>query len=50
MTIKKSTIEERLEAIVLQENQGGDLTNQDYFWYVLLGLVFPGFLLIWGWF
>jgi hypothetical protein len=43
------TIEERIEAITLPENQGGDLSTRDYVWYVLLGVVFPGVLLIWGW-
>jgi len=43
-------IEERLEAISLKENQGGDLSSWDYVCYVLLGVIFPGILLIWGWF
>ncbi|MDR7078087.1 hypothetical protein J2Y03_003137 [Neobacillus niacini] len=40
----------RLEAIELEENQGGDLMLKDYVYYVLLGVVFPGLLLIWGWY
>jgi hypothetical protein len=42
--------EERLEAIMLEENQGGDLQRMDYVYYFLLGAVFPGLLLVWGWF
>ncbi|WP_338449461.1 hypothetical protein R4Z09_25345 [Niallia oryzisoli] len=46
---KRLTTEERLESMVLKENQGGDLSNQDYAVYVLFGVIFPGVLLIWGW-
>ncbi|MEH7009338.1 hypothetical protein V7087_00720 [Neobacillus niacini] len=42
--------EERLNAIMLEENQGGDLQTKDYVYYFLLGVVFPGLLLIWGWY
>lgn len=41
--------EERLKAISLEENQGGDLQTKDYVYYFLLGLALPGVLLIWGW-
>jgi hypothetical protein len=44
------TTEERLEAITYPENQGGDLSTRDYVWYVLLGVVFPVAILIWGWY
>lgn len=42
--------EERLEAITSEENQGGDLKKIDYLYYFLLGVVFPGLLLVWGWY
>jgi len=47
---KNLTLEERLMAITLEENQGGDLQKMDYIYYLLLGAFFPGFLLIWGWY
>jgi hypothetical protein len=42
--------EDRLNAIALEENQGGDLQIRDYVYYLLLGVFFPGLLLIWGWY
>lgn len=44
------SMEQRLSAISLEENQGGDLQKNDYLYYFLLGIVFPGLLLTWGWF
>lgn len=43
-------VDERIEKIMLPENQGGDPTTRDYFWYISLGIVFPVILLMWGWF
>jgi hypothetical protein len=43
-------LDERLNSITLEENQGGDLQIKDYIYYFLLGGVFPGLLLIWGWY
>jgi hypothetical protein len=49
-TIKGLAPEERLREITLEENQGGDLSSLDYFWYVLFGVVLPISILVWGWF
>lgn len=42
--------DENIEKIMHLENQGGDLNNSDYFWYIALGIIFPAALLLWGWF
>ena len=42
--------DEIIEKIMIPENQGGELTNSDYFWYFALGIIFPAALLLWGWF
>lgn len=47
---KNLPLEDRLKAITLEENQGGDLQKKDYIYYLLLGAIFPGLLLIWGWY
>ncbi|WP_158553393.1 hypothetical protein [Peribacillus saganii] len=43
-------VDDRIEKMMLPENQGGDPTTRDYFWYISLGIFFPMILLIWGWF
>ncbi|MBZ5750351.1 MULTISPECIES: hypothetical protein [Metabacillus] len=50
MNNETQEVDERIAKIMLPENQGGDLTGRDYFWYISLGIVFPISLLIWGWF
>jgi hypothetical protein len=49
-TNKDLSPEDRLDAIALEDNQGGDLQIKDYVYYFLLGVFFPGLLLIWGWY
>jgi hypothetical protein len=42
-------LERRIASLEDEDNQGTSFTGIDWLWLVLLGIVGPALLLIWGW-
>lgn len=42
-------LEQRLDALERPGNQGAGFGSADWVWLLLLGVVGPGLLLLWGW-
>ena len=42
-------LERRIEALERPDNQGAGFGPADWVWLILLGVVGPALLLVWGW-
>ena len=42
-------LEQRIAALERPENQGEGFGTKDWIWLMLLGVIGPALLLIWGW-
>ncbi|MGE3229464.1 MAG: hypothetical protein AB7J30_08505 [Hyphomicrobium sp.] len=42
-------LERRIAELETESNQGGGFTAVDWIWLLLLGVIGPAALLVWGW-